>query len=267
MTSGLFTWLTRPGVFTGSHELLEETLLPLYCIGVMLVLCAVTFVILYIVHQTAYLQQENEILERLQSERQKQYVHARENIDIINQKCHDLRHQIQALRLADETERARLIEETDRAVLFYDAIVKTNNEVLDTILTEKSLVCTSHKIKLSCNISVSGLDYIAVIDLYTILGNALDNAVECVSQYEDSDKRIISLSIRENGQMLNIFVENYFDGELNMKNGYPATSKDDKAYHGYGIKSVRLLAEKYGGDIRISHQNNTFSLHVMIPIQ
>ena len=105
-----------------------------------------------------------------------------------------------------------------------------------------------------------------MIDLYTILGNILDNAIECVRNYEDPEKKVISLSILEKGDMLNIFADNYFDGELKMEKGFPITSKKDKGYHGYGVKSIKMIAEKYDGDIRISCKNHTFSIQVMMKI-
>ena len=48
---------------------------------------------------------------------------------------------------------------------------------------------------------------------------------------------------------------------------YNILLKDDKGYHGYGVKSMQMIAKKYGGDIRISVQNHTFSLQIMLPVE
>ena len=112
--------------------------------------------------------------------------------------------------------------------------------------------------------SVHNLDFINVVDLYTLLGNAIDNAIEAVSDYS-VEKRIISLWIKEQGDMLHFMVDNYFEGTLVLKNGYPVTSKEDKDYHGFGIKSIRMTAKKYRGEIRISQDGTVFSLQIMIP--
>ena len=69
------------------------------------------------------------------------------------------------------------------------------------------------------------------------------------------------------GKHASHFIDNYFDGELEFRNGFPVTSKDDKGYHGYGVKSMQMIAKKYGGDIRISVNNHTFSLQIMLPVK
>ena len=76
---------------------------------------------------------------------------AKENIDIINRKCHDLKHQIAALRdMCTKEEREKYIEEIQDSIQIYEAMVKTGNDVLDTILTEKSLACKENDIVVSC---------------------------------------------------------------------------------------------------------------------
>ena len=139
--------------------------------------------------------------------------------------------------------------------------------MLDTILTEKSFVCTRQGIRFSCNIHAEHMDIIDVIDFYTIVSNGLDNAIECVSRYEDNEKKVINVAVLERGSMLHIFIDNYFDGELEFRNGFPVTSKDDKGYHGYGVKSMQMIAKKYGGDIRFSVNNHTLSLQIMLPVR
>ena len=75
------------------------------------------------------------------------------------------------------------------------------------------------------------------------------------------------MAVLEQGSMLHIFIDNYFDGKLEFRNGFPVTSKEDKGYHGYGVKSMQMIAKKYGGDMRISVQNHTFSLQIMLPVE
>lgn len=226
----------------------------------------VIFLIQYNVYEISFLRLEAETLKQLQVEKEKQYIFSKENINLMNQKSHDLKHFLQALKMADYSEREKLIEDTNEVVQFYDSIIKTDSEVLNTILTEKSLLCTKYNIKLTCSLSTTKLSELAVVDLYTMLGNAIDNAIECVKEYNELEKRIISVSILERGNVLCIFVDNYFEGTLEYEDGIPLTSKKDNAYHGYGVKSIKMLARKYGGDIRISDINHSFSLQIMIPI-
>lgn len=265
MTSAVFEWSNGNADF-GSMETFRYVVIPYYCIFVNFITCIIIIILQVILYEASVREQEKNFLVMLQKERELQYEFNRENIELINAKCHDLKHQIKALASVNEADRKRLFAETEDAIDFYDAFVKTGNNVLDTILTEKSLICAKYNIRFSCNTQVYHLDRVDVIDLYTILGNILDNAIECVRNYSNQEKKVISLSVLEKGDMLNIFADNYFDGELKMEKGYPVTSKTDKNYHGYGVKSIKMIAEKYDGDIRISCKKNTFSIQVMMKI-
>ena len=205
------------------------------------------------------------MLKYLQSEKEKQYEYSKQNMDVINQKCHDLKQQIQALRFSRDEEKEKMYQETQNAADFFDYVVKTDNEMLNTILTEKGLICHNKRIRLTCTVNGGDFSRISVIDLYTMLSNALDNAIECVEKYEEEEKKIISVHISQVGAMNCIMIENYFEGELNFRNGQLVTSKEDTAYHGFGVRSIQMLVKKYKGDMRISHSNHTFSLQIMLP--
>ena len=103
-------------------------------------------------------------------------------------------------------------------------------------------------------------------DIYSLFGNALDNAIEYVLNLEE-EKRFIRLNVKIIGENLLIHMENYFSGELIYDNGLPKTTKEDKDYHGYGMKSIQLIVNKYDGDLNISLDNNVFSLFIMFPIK
>lgn len=267
VTSLIFHWGQVGGKMFGGMEVFSHTAVPYFCIAVNVIVNLVIVLLQSMTYRILSLQQEKKMLQILQKEKEQQYNFSRENVDLINQKCHDLKRQIRALKLVQGEERDRLFKETEEAVQFYDAHVKTGNDVLDTILTEKSFVCTRQGIRFSCNIHAEHMDIIDVIDFYTIVSNGLDNAIECVSRYEDNEKKVINVAVLERGSMLHIFIDNYFDGKLEFRNGFPVTSKDDKGYHGYGVKSMQMIAKKYGGDIRISVNNHTFSLQIMLPVR
>lgn len=103
------------------------------------------------------------------------------------------------------------------------------------------------------------------MDVYSIFGNAVDNAIEAVSKLDQPEKKLIDVSIEERGDVFFIGVTNYFDGVLLMEDGIPQTSKaDEPGYHGYGIKSMRLIAAKYAGEVAISANEELFSLNIYL---
>ena len=93
------------------------------------------------------------------------------------------------------------------------------------------------------------LDFIDTLDLYSIFGNIIDNAIESVVQLKDEEQRIIGITVSSDGNFLCIHTENYYSHPLSLSDGLPETTKGDNSYHGYGMNSVRMLIEKYGGHI------------------
>jgi len=212
------------------------------------------------------IRQELEIMNLLYQKEREQYFLAKENIALINQKCHDLKHQIRALRKGDKEELDKYLKEIENSVEIYEAIVKTGNEVFDTILTEKSLYCRAREIQVSCVADGSQMDFIDTIDLYTLLGNAMDNAIEAVEQFKEPQKRQIDVQIYRQQHFLVIHVMNPMPGELIYEDGLPVTTKKDKDYHGFGMRSMDRIIKKYEGFLRVSEEDGCFSLKMLIPI-
>lgn len=207
------------------------------------------------------------IQEQLAKKQREQYEISRENIDLINRKCHDLKHQVAALRsIRSEEQRQKYLGEIEQSVMIYDSVIKTGNEVLDTILTERSLSCEKEGISWTCMADGEKLGFMDPIDLYTIFGNALDNAIECVRGLSDAEHRVVSVSVFAKPGMVILQVENYYEQKIRMADGLPITSKGNTDYHGFGVRSIRSTAEKYGGSVSIDTENNIFLLCVVIPI-
>lgn len=216
---------------------------------------------------------QSQLQEKLAFERQlsrqqrEQYELSRETIDLINRKCHDLKHQVAALRTCvPEDQRERYLSELDRCVRIYDSNLKTGSEVLDTVLTEKSLYCEAHQIMLTCIADGERLSFLDPVDVYTIFGNALDNAIESVGRVDDPERRVASVSVTARSGLVIFQFENYYEGELALSDGLPQTTKEQAGEHGYGLRSIRYTVEKYGGCMTIHPEGHLFLLRVSIPI-
>ncbi len=202
----------------------------------------------------------------LWEKKKEQYELSKETIDHINHKCHDLKHQITVLRTMGANEqRDQFLQQIEDSVMIYDATVQTGNEILDVLLTEKSLICEREGITWTCVADGRQLSFLDPIDLYTLFGNALDNAIENVRKLPQVERRVISLTVFEKPGLSVIQLENYYDGELRFQDGLPVTSKADREDHGFGMRSIRSLAEKYGGSISIDGENSIFLLSITLP--
>lgn len=125
--------------------------------------------------------------------------------------------------------------------------------------------CESKQITLTSVVDGKLLDFMYTMDLCSIFGNALDNAIEYEQRLEDPAKRLIHLSVSAQKGFILIQVENYFEGQLQFQDNLPITTKMDKAMHGFGMKSMRHAAQKYGGTLTTSVSNNWFELKILIP--
>lgn len=225
--------------------------------------------ILYAYHILRREMQAKYDLDAMRNILQSQYVIYRksgESIDIINRKYHDLKHQIAILRAEeDSNKRQAFLDEMESEIKMYEAQNKTGNSVVDTILTGKSITCQKHNIELTCVVDGKLLNFMHVMDICTILGNALDNAIECEIQIEEQEKRLIHVEVLLKKDFIVLRFENYFEGKLEFEDNLPTTTKANKEYHGYGIKSIQYTAKKYNGWTTINKKRNWFELTVVIP--
>ena len=209
-------------------------------------------------------------VDALQSMLEMQYANYRlsqESIDLVNRKYHDLKHQIAVLRAGIGAEqKLEYLDRMEREISAYEAQNKTGNKVLDTILTSKSLLCQDQDIRLTCVADGAALDFMDVMDLSTLFGNALDNAMESVAKLPDPEERLIHLSVARQKGFLRIRVENRCSTALVTGKSLPRTTKADSRFHGYGLKSIRHTAEKYGGSATVRAENGWFELRVLIPL-
>lgn len=235
--------------------------------GVDFFFCIVILGIQYLSLSMALNSKEQAIIQQILRDSEQHFHYSRELIDLVNRSCHDLKHQIHALKVMGETERQNFFKETEHNLLQYQQLIYSENEVLNTILAEKSLYCESQQINLSCSVDNVDLQFLSTPDLYTLLGNAIDNAIECVNHFAEPEKRVISLTIQSRYSFVSIQTNNYCEKEIRLREGLPITTKADYSRHGYGLKSIRYLAQKYGGSMCVDVKDNVFTLQVMLPVK
>lgn len=208
--------------------------------------------------------EENAKLEYFLQQANRQYETARSNIDLINMKAHDLKHYIQRVReLSGSGEELREMED---AVRQYETTVRCGNSTLDVLLTDKLYQCNSNQIDFSMMVQGAELGFMSSTDIVSLFSNALENAIECELRVEDAGKRCIALTVSRKGGFVCIHVENYCEERLELRDGLPVTTKADKGFHGFGVKSMRYVAEKYGGSIQAGTRKDMFVLNILLPV-
>jgi sensor histidine kinase regulating citrate/malate metabolism len=109
------------------------------------------------------------------------------------------------------------------------------------------------------------LSFLSPPDIYSLFGNILDNAIESELKEKEED-RYINIVASKHGNLVNIYEENYISDLPTFEDGVPVTDKADKAYHGFGTKSIIYVCEKYNGHVRFSAANHVFSVNILLPL-
>ncbi len=195
-----------------------------------------------------------------------QFRESKDNIEMINRKYHDLKHQLQILRESNsDEERASYIDEIQQGIERYETENKTGNNILDTILASKQSRCLNEHITMTVVADGTLINRLSVMDICTIFGNALDNAIEYELKINDPEKRLIHVTLTEKNGFACILVENYYEGSEISNGLLPETTKHNKQYHGFGLRSVKYTCEKYGGYINTGVHDSWFRLEMIIP--
>lgn len=200
-------------------------------------------------------------IKQLWEEDRKHYDLSRQYIEQINIKYHDLKYALNTA-LKDKSS----LEDISECIKEYESFIKTGNETLDVLINEKSIVCNGLDIQLACITDGTVINHLNPVDIYSLLGNAIDNAIEAVKNFTDNDKKYIELLMRRSGDMALIEVDNPIESIPVFRNGLPQTTKSDSVNHGYGLKSMKMIVDKYKGYMSINTDNNTFSLQIVLPI-
>mgnify|MGYP004520198635 CR=1 FL=1 len=210
---------------------------------------------------------ERDMFKDLLNKQYMQYEQSKESIALVNMKYHDLKHQIYAIRLQiGDSGKREILDQLEEEIHQYETQNRTGNQIVDTILTSKSIICEREGIEMNSVVDGSLLSFMEVPDICSIFGNALDNAIECEKKIPEKEKRLIRVAVFAQNSLLLMRFENYFEDELKLENGLPLTTKKDKENHGYGIKSIQHIAEKYDGICGFDKKSNWFELNILIPI-
>ena len=232
-------------------------------------LCALMYTTINYVGMIGFMQlanyrRDNQDMQNFIRNRMQYYQMSHEGITSLQVKCHDLKHQIAMIRsqMGKESFEQHLRRLED-SINEYGTVVDCGNETINIVLTEKNILCSTCGVKFSYIIDGTLFDFMSEMEIYSLFGNALDNALESSSKVADPARRMISLKAAARGDMVVLHVENYFEEAPRMVDGMPVTTKSGRG-HGFGLRSIREIAGKYEGAAGVSAEGNIFKLTVFM---
>ncbi len=206
---------------------------------------------------------EIRVMDQVLHNEQKQYEALKENIELVNIKAHDIKHQLEKYqdRLTENE-----IRNITKVISDYDKQIKTGNPVVDTVVYSSSLKCDKERIRFTALVDGQLFSTYPSNEIYYLLSNIMNNAIEAVKEVEDTEKRIISLNIKKKGENILIEESNYFTGSRTIVNGNIETNKEDTLHHGYGLKSIRFIVNQNQGSMSMHTVENVFFLNILLPL-
>lgn len=144
-------------------------------------------------------------------------------------------------------------------------IVKTGNLMLDSILSSKKADATRQDIDFVLNLRVRPeLPYMSM-DICILLGNAIDNAIEACMRSNPAD-RLIELELTADLSRFLFHMKNSIGEAPQVEGEFLKTKKDDNLRHGIGLKSMKQISNKLGGDMTYEYNNEHFAIWIYLPV-
>lgn len=183
------------------------------------------------------------------------------NQELFNIQLHDLKHKIND---SQDKERYKNLTNT---IAKMNVKSSTGLPILDTIMNHYLLNYDSISLHSTFFIDGSAFDFMEDDDLYSFFGNIISNAFEAADKIDDLSKRSVIISSKQVNNLLFLHEENYCKNKIRLVNGLPATSKKDSSSHGYGMRSLKMIAEKYHGEMKISLEKDIFSIDFIFTLE
>ena len=200
---------------------------------------------------------------KIQEQYSHQYIeNASQQYDSIRKIRHDLKDQLSAVYTmivqghADES--MKYIEKYVNVISISESFVNTDNYIVNAIINSKFAVAATEGIRTNCS-CIKSFDGIDDIDMLHILSNTLDNAITASEKITDESERFINLDISKTMDIYRIVVRNAINESVLKRNPSLKTTKLNVHKHGWGIKIIREIAEKYQGRCEFYESDKMFT--------
>lgn len=238
-------------------------------IGIAAAVCAAAAIGAFALRRALYNMVDRRI-ERFQSELIEKQVREIQNMyRQIRGWRHDYRNHIQNMKIwlgKGELDRIsgyldQLADDLDNV----DTVIKTGNVMADAILNSKLNTAAKLNIRLNVKANVPAGLPMSDVELCSVLGNMLDNAVEACAALPEEERFLRVYIGRLKGQLY-LSVQNSAGRVRKEKGAYLSTKESAAPFHGYGLFRIDRVVKKYGGYINRQNEEGVFATELMIPL-
>ena len=235
-------------------------------IAIIVFLIITIFLIYYFLRRTLYNMIDRRI-ERFQSELIEKQVREIQNMyRQVRGWRHDYRNHINNMKIqlseGNYDKLSDYLNELADDLDTVDTVIKTGNVMADAILNSKLNVAEKMNIKLNVKANVPDKLPMSDVELCSMLGNILDNAVEACGTLPE-EERFMRVYIGKLKGQLYLSVQNSAGKVRKSKNTYLSTKEGE---HGYGLFRIDRVAKKYGGYVNRQNEEGVFATEILIPI-
>lgn len=228
----------------------------------------VLFILIFVyVKNTIYLREQEQKDKMQIAQLQQQFAYYQEKLkdeEKVRSVYHDMKNHLLVLQgQINSPETAEMVEKLQSQVAMYEDYVHTGNDILDIILKEKSELAREKHIALSVTADLNDVDFIEPLDISTIFGNGLDNAIEASEKLSEEQRAILVKAGRVQNFFYVLIENNCLQDSGNTK---IRSTKSDDFLHGFGISNMKKAVEKYDGQLTTKCENGKFTLKILIPI-
>lgn len=246
---------------------IDGGVLGLETMALVIALCTVLIVLILYLKNYLFLRDKAERDRRMIEQLQRQFAYYQEkqrDEERVRSIYHDMKNHLLLLQAqaGNGQEVQHSIQTLQEQIQEYENYHHTGNEFLDVIIRDKAKLAREKQIDFVAAVSFEGGAFLEPLDISTIFGNALDNAIEA-SEKLPADQRLITVKANRVRNMLVILVENNALPELPVPLG---TTKQDAFTHGFGLPNIRTAVERYGGQCSVKAEDGMFLLRILIPI-
>ena len=199
---------------------------------------------------------------------QESYGHLKEHMGEVGRLKHEMKNHLAALKILLSSGQAeKALDYLTQLTEQIDPVVRVSygeNLLINAVVGELMASAKGKSIRLDLNLNPSKQIGVADPDLFSLLSNILENALSACAKVEERSRRFIELKIHMQPPYLYISCRNSKTGPTLKEGERFLSDKEERQCHGYGLRTVELIAEKYEGMLDIEYDDKVFGVSLAL---